>query len=47
MLEVLGQVDGCHAAGTNLPLDGIAIRKGGGEAVELVWQRAAPVGRDR
>ena len=34
VLEVLGQVDGGHAALAELPLDPVAVGEGGGEAVE-------------
>ncbi len=37
VLQVLGQVDRGHAAGAKFSFDGIAVRKGGFEAVEEVW----------
>ena len=36
VLQVLSEVDGGYAAGADLPLDGIAVGKGGGETVEKV-----------
>jgi len=33
VLQVLGKVDGGHPAGTELALDGVAVGKGGLEAV--------------
>ena len=36
VLQVLGEVDRGHAARANLPLDGVAVGEGGGEAGELV-----------
>jgi hypothetical protein len=36
VFEVLGEVDGGHAAGTKFFLDGIAVGEGGFEAVEKV-----------
>ena len=37
VLEVLGQVDRGHAAGAKFSFDGIAVRKGGFEAVQEIW----------
>ena len=36
VLEVFGEVDGGHAALAELPLDAIAVGKGGSEAVEAI-----------
>ncbi len=35
MLDVLGQIDRGHSAGTEFMLDGIAVGQGFGEAVEI------------
>jgi hypothetical protein len=35
-LEIIRQVDGRHATGTKLALDGVAIHQGGSETAELV-----------
>jgi len=32
VLEILGQIDGGHAAATRFPLDGVAVGKGGRES---------------
>ncbi len=37
VFEVLSEVDGGHAPGTEFFLDGIAVGEGGFEAVEKVW----------
>ena len=36
VLEVAGKIDRRHPARANLPLDGVAVGEGGGEAGELV-----------
>ena len=39
VLEVLGQIDGGHAALAELPLDAVAVGEGGGEAGPGVGHR--------
>ncbi len=36
VFQILGEVDRGHPTSTDLPLDGIAVGEGGGEAVEKV-----------
>ena len=42
VLEVLGEVDGGHAALAELALDAVAVGEGGGEAVEADRVTSAP-----
>ena len=37
--DVVGEVDGGHPAGAELPLDGVAVGERGGQAVNGVCQR--------
>ncbi len=37
VLRVPSEVHGGHAAGADLPLDGVAVREGGFETVQEVW----------
>ena len=45
MLEILGEIDGGHAAGPEFALDGVAIREGGGEAACGVSGQSVPAGQ--
>ena len=44
VLEVLGQIDGGHAARTELALDGVAVCEGGGETLEGAQRRSVVAG---
>jgi len=42
VLQVMGEIDGGHAAMAELPVEAVAVREGGTEAVELVRRGSPP-----